>query len=108
MIFEIAVVWSVNTEPDNFKTIILLAIIVKDCVKMVHEPATIEGGEPIITSSIKKFTGLILLPDLEQYKKERLYVPAFINSDCSINEFACNPTICDLGNGEAKFHELKP
>ena len=75
---------------------------------MVHEPATIEGVEPIMTSSIKKFTGLILLPDREQYKKERLYVPAFINSDCSINEFACNPTICDLGNGEAKFHELKP
>ena len=64
---------------------------------MVHEPATIEGVEPIITSSIKQFIGLILIPDREQYKKERKYVPAFRNSDCSINEFASIPIICGFG-----------
>ena len=58
----------------------------KDILKLVHEPATIEGVESIITSSMKQFIGLILLPDREQYKKEREYVPVFRNSDCSINE----------------------
>ena len=80
----------------------------KDCVKLVHEPETILGVVAIITSSIKKFIGLILVPDREQYEKEILYVLAFKNNDCSKKEFACKPTICDLGNGEAKFHELKP
>ena len=48
--------------------------------------------EPIITSSIKQFIGLILLPDRERFKKERVYVPAFSNSDCSINVFYINVT----------------
>ena len=80
----------------------------KDILKLFHETLAILGVEAIITSSIKQFIGLILLPDREQYKKDREYVPAFRNSDCSINEFACIPTICCLGNGELKFHELKP
>ena len=71
MIFEIAVVWSNDEVPDNFKTMILLAMVVKNWLKLVHEPAIIAGVEPIITSSIKQLIGLILLPDREQYEKKR-------------------------------------
>ena len=61
----------------------------KDCVKKVQGVTLIFGVVAIIPPSMEIEMGLRLLPDLEAYIKETLYIPEFKKIDCWINEFDC-------------------
>ena len=86
--------------PDNLTTIILPIPITKDCVNKVQDDTLIFGVVAIITPSMEIEMGLRLLPDLEAYIKDILYIPEFKNTDCCINEFDCKTMHWDPdGNG---------
>ena len=70
--------WSIEeTVPDKLTTIILLILTTKDCVKKVHGLTLIFGVVAITTLSMGIEMGLRLLPDLEAYINEILYIPKF-------------------------------
>ena len=72
----------------------------KDCVKKVHGLTLIFGDVAITTLSMEIEMGLRLLPDLEAYTNEILYIPEFKKRDCCINEFDCRTMHWDPdGNG---------
>ena len=75
VILSIPVVWTNKEVPNNFKTIVLFWLILKDWLKTVHTFVATFGEVPITISSIIMLIGLMLEADLEQYIKERVYVP---------------------------------